>query len=166
MTSFSSPKMYLHSDLSHILDYVLSCHRLMSKLGSCYILIKSVVKKWNGQWHSGQCSRFQHQRTRVQMQSKGKNEMGHSWSLFRFFSLFEQTNIILQQINVKIVHWVSGAEVLVLEHESSPITTRPWLQFYRRNVLLLLTVKKTKISKKEAAYGSFKLEEKNAQVVH
>ena len=38
-------------------------------------------------------------------------KMGHPWPLFHFFGLFKQTVQILQQINVKSVHLVSGAGI-------------------------------------------------------
>ena len=46
------------------------------------------------------------------------------------FDLFKQTILFSQQINVKNAHPVYGAEIQTpwpLEHESSPITTRPGL---------------------------------------
>ena len=51
---------------------------------------------------------------------------------YRLFSdLFKQTTLqLLQQIYVKIVHPVYGAGIRIpqlLEHESSPLTTRPGL---------------------------------------
>ena len=48
---------------------------------------------------------------------------------FVYFYIFKQTLQFLQQINVKNVHPVHDLNPRPLEHESPPITTRPWLPF-------------------------------------